>query len=111
MITYDTPVQSNTTGTTASFRIPTQFQGDVLATMQATYADGSNAGPTSWTPYQQFNTTFAPDYAKKTIRLTPDFLNTVKDNTPVKLTFHFWSGATTTYHITKSGGTVTGTTS
>ncbi|WP_406335957.1 cellulase family glycosylhydrolase [Streptomyces sp. NBC_00203] len=111
VITYDTPVQSNTTGTTASFPIPTQFRGDVLATMQATYADGGNAGPTSWTPYQQFNTAFAPDYAKKSIRLTPAFLNAVKDNTPVKLTFHFWSGATTTYHITKSGGTVTGTTS
>jgi hypothetical protein len=111
VITYDTPVQTDTTGTTASFRIPTQFRGDVLATMQATYADGSNAGPTSWTPYQQFNTAFAPDYAKKTIRLTPAFLNALKDNTRVKLSFHFWSGATVTYHVTKSGSTVTGTTS
>ncbi|MDX3642154.1 hypothetical protein [Streptomyces sp. MB09-02B] len=24
------------------------------------------------------------------------------------LTFHFWSGARATYHVTKSGGTVTG---
>jgi hypothetical protein len=23
------------------------------------YADGGNAGPTGWTPYQQFNTAFA----------------------------------------------------
>ncbi|MEU1036394.1 cellulase family glycosylhydrolase [Streptomyces mirabilis] len=111
VVTYDTPVQTDTTGTTASFRIPTQFRGDVLATMQATYADGGNAGPTSWTPYQQFNTAFAPDYAKKTIRLTPAFLNALKDNTRVKLSFHFWSGATVTYHVTKSGSTVTGTTS
>lgn len=111
VITHETPVQSNTTGTTNSFRIPTQFRGDALATMEAKYADGGNAGPTSWTPYQQFNTAFAPDKAKKAIRLTPAFLDAVKGDARVKLTFHFWSGATTTYYVTKSGSTVTGTTS
>ncbi|WP_369167384.1 X2-like carbohydrate binding domain-containing protein [Streptomyces sp. R28] len=111
VLTHDAPAQSSTTGTTGSFRIPTQFRGDVLATMKAEYADGGNAGPTNWTPYQQFNTAFAPDYANKAIRLTPAFLNAVRDNTRVNLTFHFWSGATVTYHVTKSGSTVTGTTS
>lgn len=111
VISHDAPAQSSTTGTAGSFRIPTQFRGDVLATMKAEYADGGNAGPTSWTPYQQFNTFFAPDYAKKEIRLTPAFLDAVKDNARVKLTFHFWSGATVTYHVTKSGSTVSGTTS
>ncbi|MFE1883203.1 cellulase family glycosylhydrolase [Streptomyces diastatochromogenes] len=111
VISHDAPAQSSTTGTDGSFRIPTQFRGDVLATMKAEYADGGNAGPTSWTPYQQFNTAFAPDYAKKAIRLTPAFLDTVKDNARVKLTFLFWSGATVTYHVTKSGSTVTGTAS
>ncbi|WP_328507718.1 cellulase family glycosylhydrolase [Streptomyces sp. NBC_00391] len=111
VITQETPVQSNTTGTTNSFRIPTRFRGDVLATMEATYTDGGNAGPTSWTPYQQFNTAFAPDKAENTISLTPAFLDAVKGDTRVKLTFHFWSGATTTYYVTKSGSTVTGTTS
>ncbi|MCX4459964.1 cellulase family glycosylhydrolase [Streptomyces sp. NBC_01340] len=53
VVTYDAPVQTDTTGTTASFGIPTQFRGDALATMQATYADGSNAGPTNWTSYQE----------------------------------------------------------
>ncbi|ANS70514.1 endoglucanase B [Streptomyces lincolnensis] len=104
-------MQSDTTGTTNAFRIPTQFRGDVLATMEATYADGGNAGPTSWTPYQQFNTAFAPDKATNSIRLTPAFLDAVKGDTRVKLTFHFWSGATTTYYVTKSGSTVTGSTS
>jgi endoglucanase len=28
----------------------------------------------------------------------------------VTLTFHFWSGATETYYLTKTGDTVTGTT-
>ncbi|CCK24845.1 Endoglucanase B [Streptomyces davaonensis JCM 4913] len=111
VISHDAPAQSSTTGTAGSFRIPTQFRGDVLATMKAEYADGGNAGPTDWTPYQQFNTSFAPDYAKKEIRLTPAFLDAVKDNARVKLTFHFWSGATATYHVTTSGSTVTGTTS
>ncbi|MBZ9645432.1 hypothetical protein [Streptomyces sp. PSKA30] len=44
-------------------------------------------------------------------RVAVTLLDAVKDNARVKLTFHFWSGATTTYHITKSGSTVTGTTS
>lgn len=108
VLSYDTPVQSDATGTDTSFRVPTQFRGDELATMQATYPDGSNAGATSWTSYQQFNTAFAPDHAKNSIQLTPAFLKAVKDNSRVKLTFHFWSGATTTYHVTKSGATVTG---
>ncbi|WP_405577719.1 cellulase family glycosylhydrolase [Streptomyces sp. NBC_01092] len=111
VISHAAPAQSSTTGTAGSFRIPTQFRGDLLATMKAEYADGGNAGPTTWTPLQQFNTAFAPDYAKKEIRLTPAFLDAVKDTARVKLTFHFWSGATVTYHVTKSGGTVTGTTS
>lgn len=109
VITHDGPVQWSATGAADSFRIPTQFRGDLLATMEASYADGGNAGPLDWTPYQQFNTTFAPDYAKETISLTPAFLNALKDNARVKMTFHFWSGATVTYSVTKSGGTVTGT--
>ena len=40
---------SAATGSTSSFAIPTQFNGDVLSTMQARYADGSNAGPATWT--------------------------------------------------------------
>ncbi|MCX5206299.1 cellulase family glycosylhydrolase [Streptomyces sp. NBC_00237] len=109
VVSHEAPVLSDAQGTGASFRIPTQFRGDELATMESTYADGTNAGPTTWTPYQQFNTAFAPDYAKKTISLTPAYLKTLKDNARVKLTFHFWSGARATYQITTSGTTVTGT--
>jgi hypothetical protein len=104
-------VISDATGTTASLTIPTQFHGDLLATMEATYADGTNAGPASWTPYQQFGYTFAPDYTAGTTTLTSDFLNSLKDGAPVKLTFHYWTGTTLTYHVTKSGTTVTGTAS
>ncbi|WP_055524820.1 cellulase family glycosylhydrolase [Streptomyces graminilatus] len=111
VVSYATPAQSNTTGPTTSFRIPTQFRGDSLATVEAKYADGGNAGPNNWTPYLQFNTAFAPDYARKSISLTPAFLDTLKDNARVRLTFHFWSGTTVKYDVTKSGGWVTGATS
>ncbi|NEA53458.1 hypothetical protein G3I60_04610 [Streptomyces sp. SID13666] len=111
IVTNDAPVLSNSTGTADVFTIPTQYRGDALAGMEATYADGSNAGPISRNPYQEFNQAFSPDYPGGTTILTPAFLAAQHDNAPVKLTFHYYSGATVTYHVTKSGGSVTGTTS
>ncbi|MCX3058307.1 cellulase family glycosylhydrolase [Streptomyces beihaiensis] len=111
VITNGLPVQSDATGTTSSLTIPTRFKGDVLATMESRYADGSNAGPYSWTPYQEFDTTFVPDYRKNTIRLTSDYLKSLTDGATVTLKFDFWSGASVTYHVTRSGDTVTGTVS
>lgn len=111
VITNDLPVQSDATGTTGSLTIPTQFKGDVLATMESRYADGSPAGPYSWTPYQEFNLTFTPDYPNGAIRLTSDYLKSLTDGATVTLTFDFWSGASVTYHVTRSGDTITGTVS
>jgi aryl-phospho-beta-D-glucosidase BglC (GH1 family) len=111
VITNDPPVLSAATGTTASFAIPTQFRGDVLATMEAKYADGSGAGPDNWTSYKQFSSVFAPDYTAGGITLTPAYFNGVNDNVRVTLTLHFWSGATVTYYVTKSGSSVTGSAS
>ena len=62
MITNGLPILANATGTINSFTIPTQFNGDVLATMQARYADGSPAGPASWTSYQGYATAFSANY-------------------------------------------------
>ncbi|MFF4833302.1 cellulase family glycosylhydrolase [Streptomyces sp. NPDC001315] len=109
VVTYDTPVLSDATGTAGSFTVPTKYQGDDLATMEATYADGSNAGPTNWTPYQEFNTAFSPDYPNGTIILTPEFLKALRDGEPATLIFHFHSGAKVKYTVTKSGDSVTGT--
>lgn len=106
--TYDKPVLSNANGTTGGLTVPTQFRGDLLATMESTYADGSNAGNTGWTPYQEFNVAFSPDYSGNAITLTADYLNALRDGAQATLTFHFWSGATVTYHVTRSGGSVTG---
>ncbi|GGS29113.1 endoglucanase [Streptomyces humidus] len=106
--TYDRPVLSNATGGTDGLTVPTLFRGDLLATMEATYADGSNAGPTSWTPYQEFNEAFSPDYPGNALLLTSKFVNSLRDGAQATLTFHFWSGATETYRVTKSGNSVTG---
>ena len=111
VITNDTPAMAAANGTTAGLAIPTAFDGDELATMEAKYADGSNAGTATWTSYQQFTSTFAPDYSGGAINLTPAFLNSLTDGAPVTLTFHFWSGALVTYHVTKTGTAITGTTS
>ena len=43
------------------------------------------------------------------ITLTTAFFNEVNNGARVTLTFHFWSGTKVTYHITKSGSSVTGT--
>jgi hypothetical protein len=71
--------------------------------MEAKYADGSGAGPASWTTYQEFGVSFAPDVAGNTITMTPDFLKAINDGVPVTLTFYYWSGAKTRYTVTKSG--------
>ncbi|GIE33836.1 hypothetical protein Ait01nite_068810 [Actinoplanes italicus] len=107
IMSYDQPAQTSASGTTASFAIPTRFGGDQLATMEARYADGTNAGPADWTPYKEFWTHFQPDYTQNSLLLKPEFFAEVKDGT-VDLTFHFWSGARTSYRISRSGTTVTG---
>jgi endoglucanase len=109
IITYDTPSMAAASGTTSSFAIPTQFRGDLLATMEAKYADGTGAGPASWTPYKEFWSHFQPDYSANTMLLKSDFFAEVNDGARVTLTFHFWSGAQVTYYVTKSGSNVTGT--
>lgn len=107
--TYDRPVLSAATGDTGGLTIPAQYRGDQLATMEARYADGSNAGPTNWTPFQEFNEAFSPDYPGNGLLLTSKFVNSLRDNAEATLVFHFWSGATVTYRVTKSGSSVTGT--
>ncbi|MGK5496873.1 cellulase family glycosylhydrolase [Streptomyces sp. URMC 125] len=110
LVTHDTPVLRNASGTTDSFAVPTDFRGDRLATMEARYADGTNAGPHGWTSYKEFDRAFAPDYTGGATRLTSDFFAEVRDGSRVTLTFHYWSGTTVTYHVTRSGTSVTGTT-
>ncbi|MDI6101929.1 cellulase family glycosylhydrolase [Actinoplanes sp. NEAU-A12] len=109
VVTFDTPQLSAATGATAGFALPAAFNGDRLATMTATYADGTNAGPHSWTPYKEFDRAFTPDYPAGTIKLTPEFFAEVTDGASVTLKFHFWSGEIVTYHVTRTGTAVSGT--
>lgn len=109
VVSFDTPVVSAATGTTTAFALPTAFNGDQLATMTATYADGTNAGPHNWTPYKEFDRAFAPDYTAGAIRLTPEFFAEVTEGAPVTLTFIFWSGSTVSYRVLRNGTSVTGT--
>jgi aryl-phospho-beta-D-glucosidase BglC (GH1 family) len=111
VITYDTPVMSNATGTPEKFEIPTDFRGDQLATMEARYDDGTFAGPHEWTSYKEYDVAFGPNYTDRLTTLKPEFFaKNFKDGQRVTLTFHYWSGAKVTYHVTKSDGAVTGTT-
>ncbi|TMR23729.1 cellulase [Nonomuraea turkmeniaca] len=111
VISYDTPVLSNATGTTESLAIPTRFNGDRVATMEAKYADGTNALPHDWTSYKEYGRSYSPSYENNSIRLLKELVSQMRENTPLTLTFHFWSGAKVTYQVTRSGDTVTGTTS
>lgn len=108
VITYDTPVLQSTDGTDSLVGIPAQFNGDRLATMEATYEEGGNAGPNDWTPYKEFDLAFTPDYQSGQIELKPEFLGQLKDDEEVTLNFHFWSGETVPYKLKKTSSTVTG---
>lgn len=107
VIIYDVPVLSSATGTTEAFAIPTKFNGNQLATMEAVYVGGGNAGPQDWTSYKEFGYTFAPSFATDEIKLTPEFFKEVKDG-EIMLKFHFWSGEIVNYKITKKGTEVNG---
>lgn len=109
VILYDTPVLSNAQGTTSSFKIPAVFNGTTLATMEAVYSTGGNAGPQNWTPYKEFAYAFTPSYSTNEISLLPAFFNEV-NNGDVILKFHFWNGEVVSYKMTKNGTSVTGVT-
>ncbi|HYN95793.1 MAG TPA: cellulase family glycosylhydrolase [Pilimelia sp.] len=108
VITYDRPALSDATGTTAAFAVPTAFNGDRLATMRATYPDGTNAGPAGWTAFKEFGQSFAPSPETNAIRLLPAFFAEVTDGATVNLEFHFWSGEVVRYAVTRTGTQVTG---
>ena len=108
VITYDTSILDDAEGTTNDFSIPTQFNGDQLATMEAVYEDGSFAGPQNWTSFKEFAYTFSPVYEENKIIFKQEFFNEVEDDKEVHLTFHFWSGETVAYTVTKNGDQVVG---
>jgi aryl-phospho-beta-D-glucosidase BglC (GH1 family) len=107
-VSSEDPSIEDASGTNASLLVPAAFNGDRLATMESVYADGSGAGYHSWSTYPEFWEDFRPDYENGTILLTKRYLDSLKDGEPVSLTFHYWSGTTIEYTVTRNGTTVTG---
>ncbi len=111
---YQSPVLADSEGTTSDFAIPLQYNGNLLKTMEATYVDdGSFAGPQNWTAFKQFGYAFAPNY-KDNLLTFPNgnerFFKEIADKREVELTFHFWSGESVKYLVTKNGDYVVGKT-
>jgi aryl-phospho-beta-D-glucosidase BglC (GH1 family) len=79
--------------------IPTAFNGDVLATIESKYADGSNAGPVGWSAFPFWGSDFHPDYANNAIVLANYFFSGAPIGSIVNLKFYFWSGKILTYQI------------
>ncbi|MGW0231608.1 cellulase family glycosylhydrolase [Actinopolymorpha singaporensis] len=107
VVVADRPLLAAATGASDAFAVPTAFHGDRLATMEAVYPDGSNAGPADWTSYKEFGASFLPSYDTGEIRLLPAFFAELHDGT-VNLRFHFWSGEVVDYTLTKAGTSITG---
>ncbi|MGQ4666493.1 cellulase family glycosylhydrolase [Metabacillus halosaccharovorans] len=111
---YDSPVLSDSQGTISDFTIPLQYNGNLLKTMEAAYTDdGSPAGPQNWTAFKQFGYVFAPNYEDNLLTFpygNDRFFKEINDQREVELTFHFWSGETVKYTVTKDGEQVVGKT-
>ncbi|MCM3443423.1 LPXTG cell wall anchor domain-containing protein [Metabacillus halosaccharovorans] len=114
MYHYDSPVLSDSQGTISDFTIPLQYNGNLLKTMEAAYTDdGSPAGPQNWTAFKQFGYVFAPNYEDNLLTFpygNDRFFKEINDQREVELTFHFWSGETVKYTVTKDGEQVVGKT-
>ncbi|HLP25644.1 MAG TPA: cellulase family glycosylhydrolase, partial [Acidobacteriota bacterium] len=94
-----TPVPAPLTTTTKiPFSLPVAFNGDLLATMESKYADGSNAGLIDWTSFQQFGSDFRPNYANNSIDFTANFFKNAPPGI-VNLSLHFWSGKVLNYQL------------
>ncbi|HLP08172.1 MAG TPA: cellulase family glycosylhydrolase [Opitutaceae bacterium] len=94
-----TPVQATiATETGAAISIPTAFNGDVLATMESKYDDGSIAGPTNWTAFQMWASAYSPNYGGNAIKLDKDFFKGAPGGV-VNFAFYFWSGKVVTYQM------------
>lgn len=95
-----TPVASGfTTLNGGEVSIPTTFNGDVLATIESRYADGSNAGPVGWSAFPFWGSDFHPDYANNAIVLSSGFFSGAPINSVINFKFHFWSGKVLSYQV------------
>ena len=107
VIYRNTPISSNASGTSTSLKIPVNFNGSILSTMEAADISGRGVGPNNWTTYKEYKQTFEPNYTDNTIEIKEAFFKECSDGV-INLTFHWKDGLTTKYTLNKSGSTVTG---
>ncbi|OMF23142.1 cellulase family glycosylhydrolase [Paenibacillus sp. FSL H8-0259] len=107
IIYYDTPSFISAQAPEGIYTIPAWFNGDSLATLEAVYTSGGNAGPNDWTPFKEYYKAFYPDYITGEIKFTDEFWKEVKDG-EVQLRMHFRSGAVIPYTLTKTGSQIVG---
>jgi aryl-phospho-beta-D-glucosidase BglC (GH1 family) len=93
------PVASGLTSVGGAVSIPVAFNGDILATIECKYADGSNAGPVGWSAFPYFGQDFHPDYDNNAIVLSTDFLSGAPATSTINFAFYFWSGKVLTYQM------------
>lgn len=107
IICYEIPKLKSSRGLVREFLIPTEFNGDRLATMEAMYLDGRNAGPQNWTSFKEFGNAFMPLYDLNYIKVTENFFEEVQDG-EILFKMHFWSGNIVEYNINKDGMLIEG---
>jgi len=94
-------------GTENELVIPTEFNGDVLETMEAfLIKDGEPAGnapPETWTAFKQYNMGFIPSPEESRITITHEVLG---DAPEMLLRFYFLSGQQVEYILTQEVGRV-----
>jgi len=94
-------------GTENELVIPTEFNGDILETMEAfLIKDGEHAGnapPEPWTAYKQYNMGFIPTPEESRITITHEVLTGTDD---LLLRFYFLSGQQVEYMLTRQAGRV-----
>lgn len=91
-------------GRDGALKVPVAFNGDLLATVEAVYASGGNAGPNDFTAFKEYGVAYMPDYAKGTVTLTKKFFDATKRGEAIDLTFHFRSGRTVKYQFSGTRG-------
>ena len=115
LIVYNTAEVYENEDHYTTFQIPTSFNGDQLATLEAYYEDGSGAGPQDWTTFKEFAYVFSPDYDSGAIDFTYNewddhsrLFDEIRQDEAVSIRLHFWSGTTLDYELIRSGDQVIG---
>lgn len=99
---YNVKQVKTSSGTIESMDIPATFNGDQLIAMEAFDTSHKPAGPLNYTTYQEYGSSFEPDYEAGVIHLKKAFLSSLKEGNTF-LVFHYASGETLSYTLVRRG--------